>query len=150
MEKKGNALDRALERLRDLPDSELIPVARELDQEAEKAIARRNKARQEILNRLAQIDAEVLDGGSELVQVSFGRSYEWNVEAVRRLAPEHVNLVEEEVIPEHYEVANTRALNEYIKRLGKTDKARALASARRVTRENPKFKFMTVKGEDEE
>lgn len=143
-------LDTALERLRDLPDSELIPVARQLDEEANSAIKRRDKARQEILTRLAQNDADVLDGGSEIVQVNFQRSYEWNPELVRVFAPEHVEWEREKVIPGHYEVKNTRALNDFIKKLGKTKKADDLKSARKITREVPKFKYMTVKGENEE
>jgi len=143
-------LDNALERLRDLPDSELIPVARELEDEALHAIKRRDKARQEILSRLAQNDADVLDGGSEIVQVNFQRSYEWNADLVRTFAPEHVEWEREKVVPGHYEVKSTRALNDFIKKLGKTKKAENLKSARKITREVPKFKYMTVKGEDEE
>lgn len=143
-------LDKALERLRDLPDSELIPVARQLEEDAAYAIARRDRARGEILTRLMQNDADVLDGGSEIVQVNFQRSYEWDADTVALNAPGFVEFKEKEVIPAHWEVTDTRGLNLHIKKLGSTPKAEALKSARRVKREVPKFKYMTVKGEDEE
>lgn len=143
-------LDMALERVRDLPNDELIPVAMELEKAANEALARRDKARNEILARLAQTGGKVLDGGDAIAQVDFQRQYEWNGELVREYAPEHVQYVPEEVILPHWKVRNTTALNNYITNLGKTEKAAALMSARKIKREVPKFKFSLVKPGDED
>ena len=141
-------LDSAIDRLADLPTEELIVVAKQLEEDAKKAIERRAKARTAIINRLPP-HASILVGGDEVVRVKFKNKYEHDTATIYTLAPSHVEWVSEAVVPGHWKVKNTTALNNYIKALGDTPIAEALKRAVQVQEYDPQFTFEKVKGEDE-
>lgn len=137
-------LTRALEMVRDLPDDELALVGQELQQAMFEAIERYNTAAGEIVRRMTEVEAEAMAMGSTFIEKSTTKKYDWDVDAVREIAPDFVIDVPEEIIPAHPRVKNTTALNNHIKKLGKTPTAQALKAARRVSESNPKLTFSTI------
>lgn len=139
----------ALERLRDLPDDELLKVAEQIQSDVRTASKRWEKCKAEINLRTQAVGATVIDAGDILLQIDWDKEYDWDVEAVAQEAPAYVGWTKEKVIPAERKVTDTRGLNRHIEKLGKTAKAERLLKARRVIQKNPKFTFMHVKGEDE-
>ena len=136
-------LDMALARLEDIPDHELLQVAEQLQEDFQKANQRWGRCKAEMIKRAAAAEASVIDGGDILCQI------DWDVATVASEAPQYTSWTEERVIPAEQKVKDTRGLNLYIKKLGNTDKAIRLLSARRVVEKNPRFIFMhPISGED--
>lgn len=144
-----NPLDMALARLADLPDDELLLVAEQLQEDANLAARRWGKAKAELLKRTRAAGATVIDAGDILCQIDWDKTYEWDIDVVAEEAPQFTGWTRERVIPSERVVTNTRALNEHIKKLGRSAKAERLAKARHIIEKNPKFTFHHVRGEDE-
>ena len=107
------------------------------------------------LARLEDIPDHELLQVAEQLQEDFQKAnqrckdYDWDVATVASEAPQYTSWTEERVIPAEQKVKDTRGLNLYIKKLGNTDKAIRLLSARRVVEKNPRFIFMhPISGED--
>lgn len=139
-------LDAALEQLRDLPDDELIAVTHQLQLDYFAAKERYEKGRGEIVLRQDRADATLLVGDTAMVETTWANEYQWDIETVKLLAPDHV--VWEEPSEGRWKIKNTLALNNHIKKLGKAGDA--LKQARSIRRKNPTLKFTTIiQGEDE-
>lgn len=142
-------LDMALARLEDIPDHELLQVAEQLQKDFQEANQRWGRCKAEMIKRAAATEASVIDGGDILCQIEWTKDYDWDVATVASEAPQYTSWTEERVIPAEQKVKDTRGLNLYIKKLGNTDKAIRLLSARRVVEKNPRFIFMhPISGED--
>jgi len=137
-------LDRALETLRDLPTDEVIEVGEALQGDYFRAKERYERIRNEITRRMDETEAEMLVGESRCVEAKWTNQYEWDMGAVMMDAPDHVVYREEQVVPAHYVVRNTTALNNLIRKLGQSDKAGKLRNARSVKRSNPRLTFAPV------
>lgn len=137
-------LDMALARLEDLPDAELLAVAEQLQQDSQETARRWARAKGELIRRVQATEATVIDAGDILCQVEWERSYDWDMDTVVAEAPQFTGWTKERVIPAERIVSNTRGLNEYIKKLGRTAKAERLLAARQVSTKNPKFTFHHV------
>lgn len=133
-------LDSALERLRDIPDDELIAVTRQLQQDFFLAKERYEKARGEVVLRQDSRDSTLLLGEAEMVETKWVNEYLWDIDVVKRLAPDHVEW--QEPTEGKWKVKNTTALNNYIKKLGKAGED--LKAARIVRRKNPTLKFTPI------
>lgn len=145
------ALDLALARLEDIPDQQLLEVSEQIQQDFRETAKRWEKCKAELTKRTQSTGATVIDAGDILLQIDWDREYDWDVDIVAQEAPAFVGWTKERVIPASRKVTNTRALNEHIKKLGKTAKAERLERARRVTQKNPKFQFLhPVSGEEDE
>lgn len=141
-------LDMALARLEDLPDQELLEVAEQLQDDAQESARRWAKAKNELLKRVQATGATVIDAGDIICQVDWEKSYTWDMDVVAAEAPQFTGWTKERIIPAERIVSNTRGLNEYIKKLGRTAKAERLLAARQVATRNPKFTFHHVDRED--
>lgn len=141
-------LDMALARLEDLPDQELLEVAEQLQEDAQESARRWAKAKNELLKRVQATGATVIDAGDIICQVDWEKSYTWDMDVVAAEAPQFTGWTKERIIPAERIVSNTRGLNEYIKKLGRTAKAERLLAARQVATRNPKFTFHHVDRED--
>ncbi len=142
-------LDMALARLEDLPDQELLEVAEQLQDDAQESARRWAKAKNELLKRVQATGATVIDAGDIICQVDWEKSYTWDMDVVAAEAPQFTGWTKERIIPAERIVSNTRGLNEYIKKLGRTAKAERLLAARQVATRNPKFTFHHVDREDD-
>lgn len=142
-------LDMALARLEDLPDQELLEVAEQLQEDAQESARRWAKAKNELLKRVQATGATVIDAGDIICQVDWEKSYTWDMDVVAAEAPQFTGWTKERIIPAERIVSNTRGLNEYIKKLGRTAKAERLLAARQVATRNPKFTFHHVDREDD-
>jgi len=134
-------LDMALARLEDLPDAELLAVAEQLQEDAQESARRWAKAKGELIKRVQATEATVIDAGDIICQVDWEKTYAWDLDVVAAEAPQFTGWTKERVIPAERVVSNTRGLNEYIKKLGRTAKAERLLAARQVATKNPKFTF---------
>jgi len=144
-----NPLDIALARLEDIPDSQLLEVSEQIMKDRDDVLRRWDKCKAEIIKRTGATDATVIDADNILCQIEWQKDYEWDAEVVAAEAPQFVSWTEEQIIRPVRKV-NTRALNEYIKKLGKTAKAERLEQARRTIKKNPKFKFYHPVNDEEE
>ena len=145
----AQSLDKALARLEDLPDLQLLEVADQLQRDMQEASRRWTIAKNELTRRLHASGATVIDAGDMLCQVDWTRTYTWDMDVVAEEAPQYTDWKPERVIPAERVVSNTRGLNEYIKKLGRTEKATRLLAARQVSESNPKFTFHRVLGGEE-
>lgn len=139
-------LDLALARLNDLPDLQLLEVAEQLQEDYRLAAKRWEKGKAELTRRTNATGATVIDAGPTVCQIEWDKTYEWDIAIVSAEAPQFVTWEPEKVIPSR-RVVNTRGLNEYIKKLGRTAKAEKLEKARRTTMKNPKFTFHHIEEE---
>ena len=130
----------ALERVRDLPDDELVDAFLELEKERDAVLQNYGTAAGEVMRRLGG-DAGVL--GDYVGEVKYGSTrYEWDDEAVRAVNPALAEYEPETTIPGRY-VVNTRKANAFIEKAGK-DIAEKLKAARRVQRSSPRVTLSRV------
>ena len=130
----------ALERVRDLPDDELVDAFLELEKERNTVLQNYGTAAGEVMRRLGG-DAGVL--GDYVGEVRYGSTrYEWDDEAVRAVNPALVEYVPEATIPGHWKV-DARKTNAFIaKARGET--AEKLKAARKVQQSAPRVKLTKV------
>ena len=139
------ALAKALRILDDLPDAELIEVASVIEEDAKKAIERRDRARGALLRRMHERNSKALaDGdGSIAVELKEKREYQWDSDVLAdaigdRDRDKLLRWVEPQ--PGRWAPKSVVSINNLIDKLGDDPKAARLASARKVvTTEYVKF-----------
>lgn len=139
------ALAKALRILDDLPDAELIEVASVIEEDAKKAIERRDRARGALLRRMHERNAKALADadGSIAVEIGEKKTYEWDsdtldAEFAGRDREKYLKWVDP--LPGRWAPRSVVSINNLIDKLGDDPKAVKLAGARKVvTTEYIKF-----------
>jgi hypothetical protein len=131
------ALAKALRILDDLPDAELIEVASVIEEDAKRALERRDRARGALLRRMHAHNAKALADGDGSIAVELGekRVYEWDGDALadaigERDREKFLKWVEPQ--PGRWAPKSVVSINNLIDKLGDDPKAKRLASARKV------------------
>ena len=130
-------LARALRFADDLPDAELIEVAAIVEEDAKKALERRDLVRGALLRRMHNRDATVLADADGVVAVELKekREYQWDSGVLEQaIAPRERDkyLKWVEPLPGRWVPKSATAINNLIKKLGNDPKAAQLESARKV------------------
>lgn len=131
------ALAKALRILDDLPDAELIEVASVIEEDAKKALERRDRARGALLRRMHERNAKALADGDGSIAVELGekRQYEWDSDVLadaigERDREKFLKWVEPQ--PGRWAPKSVVSINNLIDKLGDDPKAKRLAAARKV------------------
>lgn len=131
------ALAKALRILDDLPDAELIEVASVIEEDAKKALERRDCARGALLRRMHERNAKALADGDGSIAVELGekRQYEWDSDVLadaigERDREKFLKWVEPQ--PGRWAPKSVVSINNLIDKLGDDPKAKRLAAARKV------------------
>jgi hypothetical protein len=130
-------LARALRVLDDLPDAELIEVASVIEDDAKKALERRDAVRGALLRRMHSREATALADadGCVAVELRQKRDYQWDSdELARAFAPRERDkyLKYIDPLPGRWVPKSATALNNLIQKLGNDPKAAQLDAARKV------------------
>ena len=132
------ALAKALRILDDLPDAELIEVASVIEEDAKKALERRDRSRGALLRRMHERNARALADGDGSIAVELGekRQYEWDSDVLadaigERDREKFLKWVEPQ--PGCWAPKSVVSINNLIDKLGDDPKAKRLAAARKTT-----------------
>lgn len=128
----------ALRVLDDIPDSELIELARTIEADAKEALRRRDAVRGSLLRRMHERNATVLvdDDGVIAVELEQKRSYDWDSSLLEQAIGEverekYLKWIEPQ--PGRWAPKSVVSLNNLITKLGNDPKGRLLEQARSVS-----------------